>query len=82
MLLGQGGAIISLMKFIVTLEPGEDGFIIAECPALPGCITQGATKEEALANIREAIELNLESRKALGLPLEVDTAEIEVTAPD
>ena len=82
MLLGQGGAIISLMKFIVTLEPGEDGFIIAECPALPGCITQGATKEEALANIREAVELNLESRKALGLPLEVDTAEVEVTAPD
>ena len=82
MLLGQGGAIISLMKFIVTLEPGEDGFIIAECPALPGCITQGATKEEALANIREAVELNLESRKALGLPLEVDTAEVEVAAPD
>jgi len=82
LLLGQGGAIISLMKFIVTLEPGEDGFIIAECPALPGCITQGATKEEALANIREAVELNLESRKALGLPLEVDTAEVEVTAPD
>jgi len=70
------------MKFIVTLEPGEDGFIIAECPALPGCITQGATKEEALANIREAIELSLESRKALGLPLEVDTAEVEVAAPD
>ncbi len=58
------------MKFIVTLEPGEDGFIIAECPALPGCVTQGATKEDALANIREAIELSLESRKALGLPLE------------
>ncbi len=70
------------MKFIVTLEPGDDGFIVAECPALPGCITQGATKEEALANIREAIELSLETRKALGLPLEVDTAEVEVTAPD
>ena len=82
MLLPRGGAIISLMKFIVTLEPGEDGFIIAECPALPGCITQGATKEQALANIREAIELSLESRKALGLPLEVDTAEVEVAAPD
>ena len=82
MLLDQDGAIISLMKFIVTLERGEDGFVIAECPALPGCVTQGATKEEALANIREAIELSLESRKALGLPLEVDTAEVEVTAPD
>jgi predicted RNase H-like HicB family nuclease len=82
LLLNDHGAIINLMKFIVTLEPGEDGFVIAECPALPGCITQGASKEEALANIREAIELSLESRKALGLPLEVDTAEVEVTAPD
>jgi hypothetical protein len=43
------------MKFVVTLQKGEDGFIIAECPALPGCITQGLTNEEALANIREAI---------------------------
>jgi predicted RNase H-like HicB family nuclease len=82
LLLSQHGAIINPVKFIVTLGPGEDGFVIAECPALPGCITQGATKEEALANIREAIELSLESRKALGLPLEVDTAEVEVTAPD
>jgi predicted RNase H-like HicB family nuclease len=76
------GAIINPMKFIVTLGPGEDGFVIAECPALPGCITQGVTKEEALVNVREAIELSLESRKALGLPLEVDTAEVEVAAPD
>jgi predicted RNase H-like HicB family nuclease len=70
------------MKFVVTLRAGEDGFVIAECPALPGCNTQGVTKEEALVNIREAIELSLESRKALGLPLEVDTAEVEVTVPD
>ena len=41
------------MKFVVTLQKGEDGFIIAECPALPGCITQGRTNEEALANIRK-----------------------------
>jgi len=70
------------MKFVVTLRAGEDRFVIAECPALPGCNTQGVTKEEALVNIREAIELSLESRKALGLPLEVDTAEVEVTVPD
>jgi predicted RNase H-like HicB family nuclease len=70
------------MKFVVTLQPGEDGFIIAECPALPGCMTQGRTREEALANIGEAIELNLESRRELGLPIEVDTAEVEVSVPD
>ncbi len=68
------------MKFVVTLQKGEDGFIIAECPALPGCITQGLTNEEALANIREAIELSLESRRALGLPLAMEIAEVEVSA--
>ena len=38
------------MKFIVTLSKGEDGYVVAECPSLPGCLTQGKTKEEALAN--------------------------------
>jgi predicted RNase H-like HicB family nuclease len=45
----------------VILLPGEDGWLVAECPVLPGCISQGRTREEALANIREAIELCLES---------------------
>ena len=44
----------------VILEPGEDGFIVAHCPALKTCCSQGKTREEALANIREAIELYLE----------------------
>ncbi len=70
------------MKFVVTLQPGEDGFIIAECPALPGCMTQGRTREEAVANIGKAIELNLESRRELGLAIRADTTEVEVTAPD
>jgi predicted RNase H-like HicB family nuclease len=39
----------------VTLEPAEDGWIVAECPALPGCISQGKDEEEAMANIKEAI---------------------------
>lgn len=43
------------MLFHVTLEEAEDGWIIAECPALPGCISQGKDQEEALANIKEAI---------------------------
>jgi predicted RNase H-like HicB family nuclease len=40
----------------VLLYPGEDGYWVAECPSLPGCLSQGQTKEEALTNIREAIE--------------------------
>lgn len=43
------------MLFHVTLEQAEDGWIIAECPALPGCISQGKDQEEALTNIKEAI---------------------------
>ena len=43
------------MKFNITLEPSEDGWIVAECPALPGCFSQGRTEREALTNIREAI---------------------------
>ena len=39
----------------VILYPGEDGYWVAECPSLPGCISQGRTKEEAIANIKEAI---------------------------
>lgn len=49
------------MVFKVVLEPGEDGWIVAECPALPGCVSQGRTEAEALDNIREAIELWLET---------------------
>lgn len=43
------------MLFHVTLEEAEDGWVVAECPALPGCVSQGKDEEEALANIREAI---------------------------
>ena len=45
----------------VLIYPGEDGFWIAECPSLPGCISQGQTREEAVANVREAIDLYLRS---------------------
>jgi predicted RNase H-like HicB family nuclease len=50
----------------VILRPGEDGFIVAECPLIPGCISQGRTREEALANILEAVALALECRAAEG----------------
>jgi len=53
----------------VLLRPGEDGYIVAECPSLPGCISQGKTEEEALANIREAIELWIEDAQEHGEPI-------------
>ena len=67
------------MKLLITLEKGEDGYIIAECPAIPGCVSQGKTEKEALENIREAIESCLEVRLEKGIPLTVDIREIEVS---
>ena len=66
------------MKLIVTLERDETGMIVAECPAIPGCISQGKTEDEALANIREAIQGCIEARAASGMPLTVATREVEV----
>jgi len=45
----------------VVVRPGEDGWFVVECPVIPGCISQGRTRDEALANIREAIELAIEN---------------------
>ncbi|MFO0969795.1 MAG: type II toxin-antitoxin system HicB family antitoxin [Gemmataceae bacterium] len=50
------------MRFVVTLDRDEDGVWIAECPAMPGCVSQGATKEEATKNVQDAIRLCLEVR--------------------
>ena len=61
------------MKFIVTLDRDEDGVWVAECPAIPGCVSQGATREETLQNIKEAIKLCLEVRAERGLPLTIET---------
>ena len=68
------------MKFLVTLEEDEDGFIVASCPSLPGCHSQGRDREEALANIREAIEGVIESMRKHGepLPSESDLYEVDV----
>ncbi len=66
------------MKFNITLERDEDGVWIVECPAIPGCISQGNTREEATENIREAIHACLEVRAEQGLPLTVETRQVEV----
>ena len=57
------------MNFKVTLDRDEDGIWIVECPAIPGCVSQGKTRDEAIGNIREAIQLCLEVRAEQGLPL-------------
>jgi predicted RNase H-like HicB family nuclease len=66
------------VKLIVTLERDETGMVVVECPAIPGCISQGRTDEEAIANIREAIQACIEARAANGIPLTVATREVEV----
>ncbi len=57
------------MKFRVLIEQDEDGVFVAEAPALPGCVTQGATRREALQSAREAIALHLGSLEAHGEPI-------------
>lgn len=54
------------MKLPVVFRQGEDGYIIAECPVLPGCISQGKTKQQAIDNIIEAIEGCIEVRRDMG----------------
>ena len=66
------------MKFTVTIDRDETGAWVAECPSIPGCVSQGKTKPVALKNIREAIELCLEVRAERGLPLTIETRQVEV----
>ncbi|HYB74808.1 MAG TPA: type II toxin-antitoxin system HicB family antitoxin [Candidatus Sulfotelmatobacter sp.] len=71
------------MKFLVQVEPDEDGGFVVECPALPGCVSQGETVDEALANIREAIQGILAVRRQHGLPIPEESrrlVEVEVEA--
>ncbi len=67
------------MEFHVTLERDEDGMWVVECPAVPGCISQGKTREEALEMIAKAISVCLKVRAEEGLPLTVETRRVEVT---
>jgi len=57
------------MRYRVIIEQDEDGMYVAECPALPGCISQGKTREEAKANIKDAIEGYLESLRKHDEPI-------------
>jgi len=66
------------MKFLITIFQDEDGMFIAECPSIPGCVSQGKTEEEAEKNILEAIKECLEVRAEKGMPLTVITRQVEV----
>lgn len=62
----------------VLIYPGEDGYWVAECPSLPGCISQGRTRPEAVANIKEAIALYIETLEEDGMPVPEDQLEAQV----
>jgi predicted RNase H-like HicB family nuclease len=61
---GRGGATRQVLIY-----PGEDGYWVAECPSLPGCISQGKTRDEAISNIKEAIGGYIKSLEEDGLPV-------------
>ena len=69
------------MKFRVIIEPDEDGVYVAECPTLPGCVSQGRTRDEAVTNIRDAIAGYLRSLEKHGDPVPPPISEeiVEVT---
>ena len=66
------------MKFLISIFQDEDGMFIAECPAIPGCVSQGKTQQLAEKNVREAIKECLEVRADRGMPLTVTTRSVEV----
>ena len=66
------------MERQVLVYPGEDGYWVVEVPSLPGCVSQGKTRDEALENIKEAIELYVEVLEEEGRPVPEDNAPMEV----
>ena len=69
---------VEIMKFLITIFEDEDGVFIAECPSIPGCVSQGKTEQEAERNIQDAIKECLEVRAEKGMPLTVTTRHVEV----
>jgi predicted RNase H-like HicB family nuclease len=74
-----GGWKMKTLKLPVIIKPGEDGYFVAEIPVLPGCLSQGKTQEEALANIKDAAQLYLETIGKKDIPTSFTLTELEVT---
>jgi predicted RNase H-like HicB family nuclease len=66
------------MKFVVSIDRDEDGVWVVECPSIPGCVSQGQTKDQALDNIRDAIRGCLQVRAECAIPLTIETCQVEV----
>ena len=66
------------MKFLITITQDEDGMFVAECPSIPGCVSQGRTADEAERNIEEAIQECLAVRADKGMPLTITVREVEI----
>jgi predicted RNase H-like HicB family nuclease len=66
------------MVFNVTIDRDEDGVWVVECPSIPGCVSQGQTKEAALENIKDAIRECLKVRAEMGYPPTIETRQVEV----
>ena len=66
------------MRQVIIYPDLEDGGYVAEVPSLPGCVSQGETREEALANVREAIDLWVDSANSLNLPVPEDHRAVEI----
>lgn len=62
----------------VVLSPGQDGWFVVEVPSLPGCISQGRTRAEAIANVREAIALYIEALEVRGAPIPADPLDRQI----
>ena len=67
-----------MVNYRVIIEQDEDGILVARVPDLPGCATEGKTREELMANVKEAIESYLEALKKDGVPVPIEMAQINV----
>ena len=66
------------MNLYITIHQDEDGWFVAECPSIPGCVSQGKTQKQAEKNVQKAIKECLEVRAEKGMPLTVTTKQVEI----
>ena len=66
------------MNFKIVIEKDEDGSLVATCPSLPGCISQGKTERESIKNLKEAIQLHVKTLAQDGIPLKLRNGKKEI----